>query len=286
MLGKLIKYEWKSIYKVGCILLFALGLATLTVCLSSMAPMWQAIRSDTDYYIVNLGSTIMNMASVFSFFLYVLLMAGAVYAIFIYLVVRFYKSMYTDEGYLLHTLPVRKGQILVSKILVSTVWAFLIYIGMMISLLFIVSVISGESVFEIMKLLAGILAGLQDLLSVFMGSYSVTWTVVACILYLILGIPMAVITMFGAVSLGQLSSKYRVLMAILWYVGIMIARGLLGFIIQVISYTALIFATGEEYIMSSYMNISLYSSLIINLLLAVGCYLASYYITSKKLNME
>ncbi|MCH5338010.1 MAG: hypothetical protein J1E03_04450 [Acetatifactor sp.] len=286
MLGKLIKYEWKSIYKVGCILLFALGLATLTVCLSSMAPMWQEIRNDTDYYFVNLGSTIMNMASVFSFFLYVLLMAGAVYAIFIYLVVRFYKSMYTDEGYLLHTLPVTKGQILVSKILVSTVWAFLIYIGMMISLLFIVSVISGESVFEIMKVLANIFVGLRDLLSVFMGSYSITGTVVACILYLILGIPMAVITMFGAVSLGQLSSKYRVLMAILWYVGIMIARGLLGFIIQVISYTALIFATGEEYIMSSYMNISLYSSLIINLLLAVGCYLASYHITSKKLNME
>ena len=286
MLGKLIKYEWKSIYKVGCILLFALGLATLTVCLSSMAPMWQEIRNDTDYYFVNLGSTIMNMASVFSFFLYVLLMAGAVYAIFIYLVVRFYKSMYTDEGYLLHTLPVTKGQILVSKILVSTVWAFLIYIGLMISLLFIVSVISGESVFEIMKVLANIFVGLRDLLSVFMGSYSITGTVVACILYLILGIPMAVITMFGAVSLGQLSSKYRVLMAILWYVGIMIARGLLGFIIQVISYTALIFATGEEYIMSSYMNISLYSSLIINLLLAVGCYLASYHITSKKLNME
>ena len=286
MLGKLIKYEWKSIYKVGCILLFALGLATLTVCLSSMAPMWQEIRNDTDYYFVNLGSTIMNMASVFSFFLYVLLMTGAVYAIFIYLVVRFYKSMYTDEGYLLHTLPVTKGQILVSKILVSTVWAFLIYIGMMISLLFIVSVISGESVFEIMKVLANIFVGLRDLLSVFMGSYSITGTVVACILYLILGIPMAVITMFGAVSLGQLSSKYRVLMAILWYVGIMIARGLLGFIIQVISYTALIFATGEEYIMSSYMNISLYSSLIINLLLAVGCYLASYHITSKKLNME
>lgn len=285
MLGKLIKYEWKSIYKVGCILLFALGLATLTVCLSSMAPMWQEIRSDTDYYIVNLGSTIMNMASVFSFFLYVLLMAGAVYAIFIYLVVRFYKSMYTDEGYLLHTLPVTKGQILVSKILVSTVWAFLIYIGMIISLLFIVSVISGESVFEIMKLLANIFAGLQDLL-VLMGGFNITWTVVACILYLILGIPMAVITMFGAVSLGQLSSKYRVLMAILWYVGINIARGLLGFIIQVISYTALIFATGDELILSSYMNISLYSSLFINLLLAVGCYLASYYITSKKLNLE
>lgn len=286
MLGKLIKYEWKSIYKVGCILLFALVLATLTVCLSSMAPMWQEIRNDTDYYFVSLGSTIMNMASVFSFFLYVLLMAGAVYAIFIYLVVRFYKSMYTDEGYLLHTLPVTKGQILVSKILVSTVWAFLIYIGMMISLLFIVSVISGESVFEIMKVLANIFVGLRDLLRVFMGSYSITWTVVACILYLILGIPMAVIIMFGAVSLGQLSSKYRVLMAILWYVGIMIVRGLLSFIIQVISYTALIFATGEEFIMSSYMNISLYSSLIINLLLAVGCYLASYYITSKKLNME
>lgn len=286
MLGKLIKYEWKSTYKVGLILLFALGIATLTVCLSSQAPMWREIQNETDSFMVDIGTTIMNVAGVFAFFLYVLLMAGAVYAIFIYLVVRFYRSMYTDEGYLLHTLPVTKGKILVSKILVGTIWTFLIYAGMMLSLLLFISILSGESVFEVLRVLADILVAVQKMFSLYTESFSLTWTIVACILYLILGVPMAIITMFGAVSLGQLSSKYRVLMAILWYVGIAIARGLLSFVIQVISYTGLILATGDEFFVTNYMNINLYSGLFINLLLAVGCYLGSYHVNTKKLNME
>lgn len=288
MLGKLIKYEWKSTYKMGLILLFALGMATLIGCLVFQAPMWREIQSQY-YYIETMGTTMMNIVSILSFILYILLLTGAVYAIFIYLVVRFYKSMYTDEGYLLHTLPVTKNQILVSKILVSVVWVFLIYIGMMLSLfifLFVlVSVASGESVFTVMRELTEIFGELKGLLSVLFEDLEITWAVMASILNLILGVPMAVIIMFGAVSLGQLFSKHRVLMGILSYVGILIVRWVLRSIIQGISWASLMFSTtGQE--LFDYMNVTLYSNLVLELLLAVGCYLASYHITSKKLNME
>lgn len=288
MLGKLIKYEWKSTYKMGVILLLALGLATLIGCLAFQAPMWREIQSQY-YYIETMGTTMMNVVSVFSFILYILLLTGAVYAIFIYLVVHFYRSMYTDEGYLLHTLPVTKNQILVSKILVSVIWVFLIYIGMMLSififLLVLISVAAGEDVFTVMRELMEILGEFKDLFSVLFEDLEITWTAVATILNLILGVPMAVIIMFGAVSLGQLFSKYRVLMAILSYVGILIVRWVLRSVIQGISWAGMIAsATGQGFF--NYTNMTLYSNLILELLLAVGCYLASYFITSRKLNME
>lgn len=288
MLGKLIKYEWKSTYKVGIILLLALGMATLIGCLAFQAPMWREIRSQ-HYYIETMGMTMMNVVSVFSFILYILLLTGAVYAIFIYLVVHFYKSMYTDEGYLLHTLPVTKNQILVSKILVSVIWVFLIYIGLMLSififLLVLVSVATGENVFIIMRELTEILGELKSLFSVLFEDLEITWTVVASIINLILGVPMAVIIMFGAVSLGQLFSKHRILMAILSYVCILIFRWVVHSIIQGISWAGMMSSTtGHGFF--DYTNMTLYSNLILELLLTVGCYLASYFITSKKLNME
>lgn len=288
MLGKLIKYEWKSTYKMGIILLLALGMATLIGCLAFQAPMWKEIQS-RHYYIETMGVTMMNVVSVFSFILYLLLLTGAVYAIFIYLVVHFYRSMYTDEGYLLHTLPVTKNQILVSKILVSVIWVFLVYIGLMLSififLLVLISVAAGEDVFMVMRELTEILGELKDLFSILFEELEITWTVVASILNLILGVPMAVIIMFGAVSLGQLFSKHRVLMAILCYVGILIVRWLLRSVIHGISWAGMISSTtGQGFF--DYTNMTLYSDLVLELFLAVGCYLASYFITSKKLNME
>ena len=42
--------------------------------------------------------------------------------------------MYTDEGYLLHTLPVTKHEILASKILVGGLWVLIIVFSMYLSL--------------------------------------------------------------------------------------------------------------------------------------------------------
>ena len=46
----------------------------------------------------------------------------------IYIAVRFYKNLYTDEGYLMHTLPVTPRQLLVSKLTVGSLWSFLVTI--------------------------------------------------------------------------------------------------------------------------------------------------------------
>lgn len=284
MLGKLIKYEWKSTYKVGLILLLAMVMATLMGFLTFQAPMWRNMGGRSTYD--TMGTAMLDVVSMFSFMLYVMLLMGAIYAAFIYFVVHFYKSMYTDQGYLLHTLPVGKNEILVSKILVSSIWVYLVYIAMTLSIIvFVVSMvssISGESY-------ASVLGAVPDFFGEINYWFSdisdlVTGYCVITVITLIVGVPAGMIVLYGAVSFGQLFSKHRVLMAIVGYVAIMVIRGIFGAVLQaLLSFGTAIIDDGE---FIGTMYASMFSTLILNLLLAVGGYLLSYYVTARKLNME
>lgn len=288
MLKKLIKYEWKSTNKVGFLLLAAIGLTTLLGALIFRAPIWQSMSENTRNG--DVGETLLNLVSVLSVFLYIILLVGAVYGIFIYLLVRFYRSMYKSEGYLLHTLPVTKHQILISKILVSTIWVYLVYFAMMCSVIIfffsMLTAVTGVSVSVILKSVGDFFSDTEFLFSqlgIVTGfSLNVYW--VLMLLSLILGVPAGLITMFGAVSLGQLFAKNRVLMAIVCYIGIMIARQLLTAVLQGVNYAGSVLIKNGEFF--RYMNSSLAIRLIMNLLLAAGCYVISYYVTTKRLNME
>ena len=65
--------------------------------------------------------------------LYVIMLLASTWGMLIFLGIRFYRSMYTDEGYLSHTLPVTANQLFLSKVLVSGVWYLFITIGIGIS---------------------------------------------------------------------------------------------------------------------------------------------------------
>lgn len=290
MLGKLIKYEWKSTYKVGLLLLLAIVLATLMGFVIFQAPMWKSMYRDSS--IDEVAEVLLNIASIFSLLIYVLLLIGAVYGIYIFLVVRFYRSMYKSEGYLLHTLPVTKHQILISKILVSTIWIYLISFAVMLSVvlffLAMMSAISGESIPDVVGSISDVYSDIYVLFKALFSasgfSMNMYWVII--LLSSILGLPAGLIIIFGAISIGQLFSKNRVAMAILCYIGISIARSVLSSLLQGANYigTALSVSGSEQFV--GYLNSSMVLSLVLNVLLAVGCYIISYHVISKKLNME
>lgn len=284
MLGKLIKYEWKSTYKVGLLLLLAMAMATLMGFLAFQAPMWRQLGGSSVYD--SMGATVLDIVSLFSFMLYMLILIGAVYAAYIYFVVHFYKTMYTDQGYLLHTLPVGKNAILVSKILVSSVWLFMVFIGITVSIVIfgisLASSVSGESLVSVVRAIPKFFNELNMLF----GDMSVfaTWYLVMVLLNVVLGVPASIIIFYGTVSFGQLFSKHRIIMAIVGYLALMVIRGIIGTILQVMLSVGSMAINEEE--MLGTMYASMFSTLILNLLLAVGGYLLSYYVISRKLNME
>lgn len=286
MLRKLIKYEWKGVYKMGLILLGVVAFATLLGFLASRSPLWSDVRV-YDTVVVDGLAAIMSFLAIL---LYMVLLAGTVYAILIYIAVHFYRTMYTDEGYLLHTLPVTKHQILISKVFVSSIWLLITYAATFASIVlfivFMMEAVSPGSVGEFMKYLPDLFDELWRELGNLSGKdrIELAYLLTSLILNLLAVIPAMIITVFGAISLGQLFSKHRVLMAILCYVGINIAMSIIVTAVRSISYTGIFLYDYDQGL--KYLLTLLNSSFVISLLEGVGFYLLSYFITSRKLNME
>ena len=134
MLGKLIKHEWKKVSKAGCLMLVFVVIVTFFGWLAFQSPLWRGLAEDNYYAGINPW----DIMSFLTLFLYVLMLTGITYGIVIYTGVHFYKTMYTDEGYLTHTLPVGKHQLLISKILVSGIWVMLVILAVMTSVILLI----------------------------------------------------------------------------------------------------------------------------------------------------
>lgn len=123
MLGKLIKYEFKGTARLY-LPFFAL-LVLLTV----------VNRFSLQFSVSH--SEIMEIPSVLAMMLYIV----AVIAIFVIAMVatvqRFYKNFMTDEGYLMFTLPVSQDGLILSKLIVATIWNIFSVLIAMLSLFFL-----------------------------------------------------------------------------------------------------------------------------------------------------
>ena len=126
------KHEGKSVSKIGGVIILFIFLVTLIGCVVLQTPILNMlIGSDKASALV----TMISIMAAVSFFIYVLLLVGAIYGILIYLGTHFHKSMYGQEGYLTQTLPVNTHQLLGGKILVSSLWMLLVVLSVIISVL-------------------------------------------------------------------------------------------------------------------------------------------------------
>ncbi|MCI8529529.1 MAG: hypothetical protein HFH82_10315 [Lachnospiraceae bacterium] len=274
MLGKLIKHEWKSTYKVGCLLLFAVVLITFMGWLAFQSPMWH----NGGYRV-----TILDILSIVTIIMYVLLLIGVVYGVMIYVAVHFYRTMYTDQGYLIHTLPVTKHQILCSKILVSGLWMLFIGIGMTISVMMLFSSLiaavmpAGYTLPEAWGEIWGTFGELSEFI-LYEFDLDILRSFVVLLICMLISPFTTVTILFGAISAGQFFTKVRVLMAIVCYIGILIVNNIFSSIAQNILILQASFG--------NYMDISTILNTIINIMIAVGLYVVSWLVISKKLNMQ
>lgn len=268
MLGKLIKHEWKGTYKMGCLMLGSMALITFLGWLAFQAPVWRALSGSVSY-----GGWL-DVFSIITLMIYAMLLVCVNFGTKIYLGVRFYRTMYTDEGYLTHTLPVTKNQILISKILVSGIWTMIILLSIYLSL-FLLGMSSMLAIIPDFTL-ADFFGGLGELfrdMELWFDFDTVRLLVMGIIMSLI-GPFLTVTILFGGVSLGQLVSKGRLLMGILFYILILVADQLFVGLFRS-------FASS----VGVYVNINLDASFIVNLLTAVILYVAAHFVISRKLNL-
>lgn len=271
MLGKLIKHEWKGTYRVGCLMMFLTLLVTVLGWLSMQGIIWRS-SSYSSFGLLDFLSSIVMIMCVF-------MLVGICYGTLIYLGVRFYRTMYTDQGYLTHTLPVGKHQLLASKILVSGIWLMIVYAFVFLSIVVMVGSMMGALISEedgwtsVWAELGPGLAELFEELGIGFEYYMLLLLELLCAPFV------SVTILFGSITVGQLFTRARVLMAIVCYVAILVLNGLISSIVQSI-------ATFASYRDDYYLNVSMGSSVLVQVVVAVLLYIASYQVISKRLNME
>jgi hypothetical protein len=230
--------------------------------------------------------------------LQIIVLIGVLMATYIYSAVRFYKTMYSKQGYLTHTLPVNYHQLVLGKLLTNSAWIFIITIAVVIAeviyFMFIFNwVFSSLALVGDTSLLGShssiwsligdnwstIVSEIQMEIGINIGSF--LWIV---LVMLIIAAPSSMMMIFGAITIGQLSSKHKVAMSILSYFAINIVFSFLSNIMSIISmanfsYRAAI--DGGAFLTQQFIPI-----IVLNILVAVGLYFISMVIVQKKLNLE
>lgn len=224
MLGKLIKHDFLAnarflgpAYIVMLVVAlfgrFFTWLATRKAIMDAVAPAFGNI--------IKLLSSLLTVAFVIAPFAIVFMAA-------FYVIYRFYKNIFTDEGYLMNTLPTRPVNLVFSKLLNALIW-------MLLTL-----VVAGLSWF----LAIGHLEGLRDVLTqiwdtivnLFLSNREAIheqlgvpiWLfVVELIVFILCWFARFTISWYFAIAFGQLISKsHKVLGAIGAYIGLSIVSNL------------------------------------------------------------
>lgn len=262
MLGKLMKYEWKATWK----LLLPMNTFILVISLFAFFTV-KAFDSSPE-------SDIVFMSGVMVVLFYLLSMFVVAVGTAIYLIYRFYTSVYGDQGYLLHTLPVDKHHIIIAKVLASTLWvclsAFLITCSW-----FLMSFSSAEE--DIIEFIWEMIESyIEELGAGVVGS---GFTIIMALIASFFTLLARVLKVTACISLGQMSSNHKVLVSFAFYYGIymiqQIFRIILYYIFSVFDDTTLFLYQGRWEI-----------SLMSGILYSVAFYLITWYFMEKKLNLD
>lgn len=264
MLGKLMKYEWKATWK----LLIPLNLFIVVMSvLAYITVQLDFFESDNDLVIMT--GTLLLLTYVLSMFVI------SVVTI-IYLIYRFYTSVYGDEGYLLHTLPVDKHHIIVAKAVVSVSWIILNILLIYLSVLFLISTQErfAETLTEGFEFYMETVNSYNKI-----GAFEVIMTLVASFFALLA----RVLKITACISLGQLSSNHKVLSSIGFYYAIYIVQKMFTLLYYVIQ--TLILKTSNYAYYNSFGS-SWAFTLLSSLIYSVIFYFLTWYVMDRKLNLD
>lgn len=260
MLGKVLKYDLKSVCRY---------LIPLYMVLLGLGLMIRILGFFENNAIINIILGIMIVAlvliSAFSFVLNA-----------IFVIKYFLDNLYKDEGYLTHTLPVKKGVLLSSKVLTALITAISTFIFLILSLLL---AFYQKGLFdEIIKVFLENVGGskLYEFF-IFLGVYS------------LVGYLTTILMVFAAISIGYSKSSNKLVNSVVWalifYFGMeFLYLGLLGGIMW-ISPEFITSLEGNTFIMKDLLNFFMIF-MIFTVLIGIIYYLISYRFMSKKLNLE
>ncbi|MDD2971812.1 MAG: hypothetical protein PHE02_06745 [Lachnospiraceae bacterium] len=271
MLIRSMKYYWQSTYKIILLMNLYLLLTTGIGVATLAAGVWNTHSEG----ITTLGAIL--------FILYVISIVFVSNLVVIYIAVHFYRNMYSDEAYLTHTLPVSKHHLLLSQTIIGTIHCFLtsvIMLACIFGLIYFLFTCLNSQAKEALQLTydPGMAA---DLYTAFANGAFFKGLLI--VFYFLLSSAHSILLAFAAVAMGQLFTRHRIIGSIICYIG-------LYTIIQIATSLVVIPFMG----LSLFGNVSMVQlincGLLVETLFALACcvifYLITYYLLSRKLNLD
>lgn len=197
MFGKLFKYDFRSMLKqFAFVWPAALVLALLN-------------RFTVNSFVTS-ASSVKQAVSGVAMLVYIgILIAMFVIAV-IFVIQRFYKGLLGDEGYLMHTLPVKPWQLIGSKLLCAVVVTVVSILVAILSILLIVPAV-GESFQEFLRTWTELTRRNSP-------HFTLLW--VELIVYVLVGMAGSYLQLYLSMGIGHLFHKNRVAWSIAAYIAI------------------------------------------------------------------
>ncbi len=204
MTGKLIKYEIRSMIR-------QMGL--IWAAPPVLALVWAFTNKLSSQSIVYLSGAerFVSVIQVVSTFVYAAVFAIMLVATVVIILQRFYKGLLRDEGYLMHTLPVKPWQLITSKGIVAAI--VVLVSGIAATLSVFILLIAGSSLGEFMNGLGNFMSALRD-------NPRYILYVLEIIFIVVISILKSIYQMYASMAIGQLASNHKLLMSVVAYIGI------------------------------------------------------------------
>ncbi len=261
MLGKLLKHEFKATSRLLLPVFLILAVFTLM----------DRIVLSLDIF----HGALAFIPGIITF-VFVLSIIGVIVVSFIIIVIRFYKNLVKDEGYLMFTLPTNPSQLITSKLIVATVWsiASILACGLAIFIVATFKVNPDE-------IATGFHTFFRELFLQLDGDGVLL--IIEFFVILLLGLINNILLVYVSIALGQLFNGHKLLGSIVSFISINIGLQILSSVLMAI--LGVIFKDALETI-TIIPHMILPGIIVITLLLNAAYYFVTNLIFRRKLNLE
>ena len=265
MVKKLFKHEihalWRSMAPVWCVLFGV----------SVMGRLIQLFEQE---------SVIYNIVSGSSVFFYVVALIACFVCPFVFAITRFYRNLFTGEGYLTFTLPVTTGQHLWVKLTVAVATELLTLIAAAIS---VVVVTFGDLTVEIGKAIWYLFKLCVEKWGAHLPMYVVEMVIAVIVLFAV-----ETLLFYFCICIGQQAKKNRVLAAVGAYFGLYAIGQVIGTVVMIAA-TFIEMGPLVEWVLEhpfATIHIAMCGSIVLSVACGVLYFAVSHWLMSRRLNLE
>lgn len=266
MFGKLLKYDFRSMLKQFAFVwpaALVLGLVN---------------RFTLDFFVTSTSSAMETISGITMLVYIAILMAMFIIAV-IFVIQRFYKGLLGDEGYLMHTLPVRPRQLIGSKLVCAVTVTFVSVLVAVASILLLMPLTASDY--------GEFFRSLGRLNREYGANFVFFW--VELLVFFLAGMAESYLMLYAAMAIGHLANKNRVLWSAAAFIALNAAvTAITGNLIDLYVRIDVDFPRQFLWYSGQWSSVhaSIWSAIAVTAAFGAVFYVVTSYILGKKLNLE